>query len=377
MIPVDGRSRTCFGMHLERAMSWRKTRAIQTLASLIGLAASAVSLGHTEGPSRPDEHAPISVMGDHYHEGGEVMFSYRYMTMSMAGNVEGTDSLSPAQISTTVPNRFFGRPMQPPTLRVVPTEMNMDMHMVGSMYAPTDRVTLVGMLSHVTKEMKHVTFAGATGTQTLGTFTTRASGLGDTSLAALVRLRERDAQRLHLTAGFTLPTGDIDAEDEVLAPTGMRPTLRLPYPMQLGSGTYDLTGALTYTRFGERGSWGAQWRSTFRTGDNDEGYRFGDEHRVTAWLSRLLSARLSWSARVEAYDRGNIHGMDPLIVAPVQTADPLKQGATRVDAAVGLNYISPREHRVAFEMVVPLRQDLDGPQLETDWRLTAGYQFTF
>ncbi|MEL7333685.1 MAG: hypothetical protein AAFN12_15670 [Cyanobacteria bacterium J06560_2] len=30
-------------------------------------------------PSRPDSHAPIGVMGDHTHEKGEFMLSYRYM----------------------------------------------------------------------------------------------------------------------------------------------------------------------------------------------------------------------------------------------------------------------------------------------------------
>ncbi len=33
--------------------------------------------------ARPDGHAPISVMGDHYHKKGEFMLSYRYMPMWM------------------------------------------------------------------------------------------------------------------------------------------------------------------------------------------------------------------------------------------------------------------------------------------------------
>lgn len=41
--------------------------------------------------ARPGGHAPIGVMGDHQHGKGELMFSYRYMTMSMHGNRKGTD----------------------------------------------------------------------------------------------------------------------------------------------------------------------------------------------------------------------------------------------------------------------------------------------
>ena len=345
---------------------------------IAAIAASHDAYAQDSAPARPDEHAPISVMGDHYHETGEVMFSYRYMTMSMEGNAIGSDSVSPNTIVTTIPNRFFGLPNQPPTLRVVPTEMTMDMHMLGVMYAPTDRVTLMGMLNHVSKEMTHTTYMGPAGTNVLGTFTTDASGLGDTSLAALIRLREGDENRLHLTLGVSLPTGDIEETAAVLAPNGMRPTLRMPYPMQLGSGTYDLLTGLTYSSFfSDRASWGAQWRSTLRTGDNDEGYSLGDEHRLTAWYSRLVSSRVSWSARLEWFDRANIDGIDPLIVAPVQTADPLYQGASRLDAALGLNFASNAGHRLAFEFIAPLEQDLDGPQLETDWQLTAGYQFSF
>ena len=50
---------------------------------------------------RADDHAPIGVMADHYHEVGEFMFSYRYMSMSMKGNLIGDDSVAPATIAPT------------------------------------------------------------------------------------------------------------------------------------------------------------------------------------------------------------------------------------------------------------------------------------
>ena len=45
-------------------------------------------------PNRPDGHAPINVMGDHYHNKGEWMFSYRIMSMGMEGARSGTKDLS-------------------------------------------------------------------------------------------------------------------------------------------------------------------------------------------------------------------------------------------------------------------------------------------
>lgn len=96
-------------------------------------------------------HAPIGIMGDHVHEKGEVMVSYRYMNMNMQGSRLTGEAISENTIVTTIPNRFFGAPGQPPTLRIVPTEMTMEMHMFGLMYAPSDGVTLMAMLNHVEK----------------------------------------------------------------------------------------------------------------------------------------------------------------------------------------------------------------------------------
>ncbi|MFK7733107.1 MAG: transporter [Pseudomonadales bacterium] len=344
--------------------------AVTRLVCLLGLLAAAH--GHADNLTRPDSHAPIAVMGDHVHHQGEFMFSYRYMHMAMKGNRDGSESLSPEQIVTTVENRFANPPMQPPFLRVVPLEMTMEMHMLGAMYAPNDHITLMLMGSYVEREMDHITFMGPVGSTPLGTFTTETSGFGDTSLSALVRLNSV----LHLTAGWSFPTGDIKETDTILTPMGTTPSPRLPYPMQLGSGTYDPMLGLTYADRGERWGWGAQWRSKFRMGDNDEGYSLGDELRLSAWSSYRLSQSISLSARLEYFDRDNINGIDRMIVAPVQTADPDNHGVERLEGSVGINRLRPgSKHRLALEWAAPISQRLDGPQMETDWTLSLGWQW--
>lgn len=324
--------------------------------------------------TRPDGHAPIGVMGDHFHKQGEWMFSYRYMRMQMEDNRDGTDSLSPTEIATTIPKHIFGNPMQPPTLRVVPTEMTMEMHMLGVMYAPTDSLTLMAMVNYIRKDMDHTTFMGPQGDTVLGSFSTRTSGLGDTTLGALIRLSDKPSSRWHATLGVSLPTGDIEESDAILTPMNTRPSPRLPYPMQLGSGTYDLIAGLTYAGSRAGWGWGSQWRSVVRTGENDEDYTLGDEHGLSGWLSYQLNDRFSTSFRLTYLDRGNIDGRDPVIAAPVQTADPDRHGLKRLEGSLGLNVVLPKEHRVALELNKPLRQDLDGPQLKTDWSLTLGWQ---
>ncbi len=344
--------------------------AVTRLLCLVGLLTALH--GHADNLSRPDSHAPIGVMGDHVHHQGEFMFSYRYMHMAMKGNRDGSTSLSPEQIATAVPNRFANPPMQPPFLRVVPLEMTMDMHMLGAMYAPNDHVTLMLMASYIEREMDHVTFMGPMGSTRLGRFTTETSGFGDTSLSALVRL----SSQWHLTAGWSFPTGEIEETDAILTPMGTTASPRLPYPMQLGSGTYDPIVGLTFAERGERWGWGAQWRSKLRMGNNDEGYSLGDEHKLSAWSSYRISHAVSVSARLEYVDRDNIDGIDPRIRAPVQTADPDNQGIERLDGLLGLNWLLPgSKHRLALEWAVPISQRLDGPQLATDWTLSLGWQW--
>jgi len=327
--------------------------------------------------TRPDSHAPITVMGDHIHKTGEVMFSYRYMHMSMRDNQDGDARMSPEEIVTTVPNRFANPPMMPPTLRVVPTEMTMDMHMLGVMYAPTDRLTLMGMANYQEKDMTHITFAGPMGTARLGTFKTSTSGIGDTVLSAMYGLSEPGAvNRWHATLGVSLPTGSRDEEGRVLTPMDTQPTIRLPYPMQLGSGTYDLVAGMTYGSNSGAWGWGSQLGSVIRLGDNDEGYTLGNEYHLQNWLSYLLSDTISASASAGFFDRGNIDGIDPEIMAPVQTADPSLQGGQRIELGAGMNFMLPaRGHRLALEANIPVYQNLDGPQLEVDWSITLGWQY--
>lgn len=329
------------------------------------------------GMMRADAHAPFGVMGADRMMPGKVMLSYRYMRMEMDGNRIGTDKVSPEEIITSVANRFA----PPPKLRVVPTAMTTDMHMIGAMYAPSTAVTLVAMGTYLEKRMDHVTFQGGSGTTRLGTFTTESSGFGDTKLAGLVRLYDRGGHELHLNAGLSLPTGSIDESDDVLSPMGTRPELRLPYPMQLGSGTYDLIPGLTYKGASGRLGWGAQALGTLRLGENDEDYSLGDRVDVTAWGSYRWAPWMSTSLRISGRHIGRIDGRDPKIAAPVQTADPDFQGGERVDVSVGVNLAGQGGGlagvRVGMELGVPVYQDLNGPQMAGDWslNLTGKYMF--
>lgn len=327
-------------------------------------------------------HAPIGVMADHSHAKGEVMISYRFMKMGMGGNRIGTDAIDPDTIVTSTPNRFAGMPMQPPTLRIVPLDMDMTMHMAGIMYAPSDAVTLMAMGSYRTAEMRHVTYQGGMGTTELGNFTTEVADIGDTTVGAIIPLsKEKNMHEWVVSAALSIPTGSISETDDILTPMGMTPTVTLPYPMQPGSGSWDFKPSTTYRRQDGKISYGAQLGGTIRLETNDAGYKLGDKAHATAWVAYEPANWISLSTRLLAQTQGSVRGQDPMIMGPVQTANPDFHGGQSLDVLFGVNLAgtggAAAGHRLAFEVGVPVLQDLNGPQMERDWSVMLGWQKAF
>lgn len=329
------------------------------------------------------DHAPIGVMADHRHKKGEWMASYRFMHMDMSGNRDGTNSISPDEIVTTVANPFANPPMMPPTLRVVPTDMPMQMHMVGGMYGLTDRITLMAMGMYVSKEMDHITYQGPMGTTRLGEFTTETAGIGDTTIGAIIGLDDGSYEHRQINIGLalSLPTGSIEETDQILTPMGTSPSPRLPYPMQLGSGSFDFKPSFTARSRIGKWSYGAQASAVIRLDENDEGYTLGDVAEATGWLAFEPEPWVSVSGRLKAKSVGQIDGTDALIRAPVQTADPANHGGETLEALFGVNLAGQmgwqKGHRLAAEIGLPILRDLNGPQMETDLTFTLGWQKAF
>ncbi|MBL4804768.1 MAG: transporter [Alphaproteobacteria bacterium] len=325
-------------------------------------------------------HAPIGVMGDHQHDAGEWMLSYRYMRMEMSDMRDGTNDLSPEEIvgnAAAFPNPNAG----PAGFRVIPDEMTMQMHMFGAMYGVTDWFTAMAMANYVKKDMNHITFAGMAGTTRLGEFETEASGWGDTSVGGMFKLYEDDTHHIHLNATLSLPTGSIKEEDAVLTPMGTTPTLRLPYAMQLGSGTYDALPGITYTGHNDVWNWGAQYAATIRLeSENNQNYALGDKHKITGWGGYQFTPWLRATARLTAEHVGDIDGADPMIAAPVTTADPDNYGGKFVEGSLGFNIVPGKAlpgAQMAAEFTAPLYQDLNGPQMKRDYGLMIGLQYAF
>jgi len=308
-------------------------------------------------PARPDANAPAGVMNDHVHHAGHWMLSYKFMYMSMDGMRNGTHGISNQQVL----EQFM----------VTPTDMDMQMHMFGIMYAPTDSINVMAMIPYVRKSMNHLTRTGVR-------FKTESEGLGDISFTSIFKVFDAHRHRLQLNAGMSFPTGSINEKDDT--PAGSNQPL--PYPMQLGSGTVDLIPGITYLGQYGRVSWGSQASATLRVAENSKNYALGDRFDATAWGAWDWFNWISTSARADWQSWGNIDGANPALnPAMVPTADPDRQGGNRLDLLFGLNFYVPegptfvKGQRLAVEFGFPVYQDLDGPQLETDWVLWVGWQY--
>lgn len=312
--------------------------------------------------SRPDGHAPISVMADHYHRKGGWMFSYRFMNMNMESLLSGDETIS----NTDAHNAGY---------RVTPLKMPMQMHMFGAMYAPSDKITLLTMVNVVKNEMD-LQMRMASGM--IVPFATASSGFGDVKLGMIYKFINKNRQSLHGNVTFSLPTGSIAEMDKT--PMSAPNEIQLPYPMQIGSGTFDTNLGLTYLGQNEFVSWGSQLNTTIRFGTNTDDYAFGNKLSLNNWFAVKATDWLSFSGRLEGKFVSKIRGVNPnLTPMMVTTADTQNSGGTFINSGFGFNLLAPKgklkDLRLGFEYATPLYQKINGIQLKQQETITVGLQY--
>ena len=304
---------------------------------------------------RPDGHAPISVMGDHYHNKGDFMFSYRFMPMWMDGNLRAQNGID----LSTIHEDFM----------IAPLKMQMTMQMLGIMYAPSDHLTLMVMGNHITNTMDLQTRMG-------GSFTGSSGGFGDVSIAGLVRILNRNRQSLHANLGISIPAGDIDQRGN----TPAMDNAPLAYPMQLGSGTWDPVFGITYFGQGNFLSWGLQLKSKWRTGKNSKDYTLGNALESVAWIAGKTSNWLSLSASLKHTILGSIRGTDSdLNPMMMPLFDAENSGRQELYLGIGANFYVPsgplKNFRIGVEVSNPVYQHVIGIQMKNKAVATVGFQY--
>ncbi len=253
----------------------------------------------------------------------------------------------------------------------VPESMDMTMTMLGLMYAANDSLTLSASLPWISNSMKMRTNLGQR-------FTMDSSGIGDANVGADVVAWQLGEQRVSCGLSVGIPTGSITETGGMPG----APATRLEYPMQLGSGTWDVSGRADWRMRNDPYTYGVGLAGTTRTGHNSEGYALGDRFEATAWGAQEWSSSWSSSVRLTAARWANVRGADPALDPMMSpTNDRALQAGQRVDGALGVNWL-PFSGRISGSVVglefgVPLAQDLDGPQLSEEWFATLHVGISF
>lgn len=310
--------------------------------------------------NRADSYAPTGIMGDHLHPKGGLMISLKYMNMAMSDNLRGSDEIADDEI--------FQEYM------VAPQEMTMQMYMLGIMYAPSDKLTLMLMQNIAMREMDLTArMSMPNGMTMLRDFSTSSDGLGDLKLGVLYGLLAKERISFHLNGQLNFPIGDIQNRDA----TPMMADAKLPYAMQLGSGTFDITLGGTLKGSSNQFSWGLQQLNTIRTGMSSEDYRFGNIYQISSWLAYGISQKVSTSIRIAAQSEGEIEGADPeLNPMMVTTADTANYGGELVRGSAGLNVLLVNNSLIlGAELGLPLYQNYNGIFMEEDLTLQLSAKY--
>ena len=323
---------------------------------------------HHQGPP-----LPAGVMFGHMmHNPGELMVGYRYAYTNQTGAMQsGGHAVSDASLLNTACGGY--------QCATRPSEMSMNMHMLDLMYAPTDWLNLMLMPQIMDMKMSLSEVPGATAANSHGGGHS-SGGLGDTLMAAMIKVFDVPGHHLHLGLGVSAPTGStevtVDGQDT--------PTSELQdYGMQLGSGTWDFRPSLTYTGQFEDWSWGAQLSGVKRMqNQNRVGYALGDAFTSTAWGSFNIINGLSASVRGIYTEQGAIKGQFNRAHSLTSSVDYAgNYGGRFWDVGFGLNAVLPAGplagHHLSVEWVQPVADDFNGHQLEREGTLNATWSFGF
>ncbi len=253
---------------------------------------------------------------------------------------------------------------------IAPTNLLDQRFELEAIFGFNRRLDLYMVLPYTAREMDQDLSLG-------GQTTIESSGLDDVQIGGVFRSHEKGPTRLSFMAGVSIPTGQVDVTDDYAGASG---TI-LPYPMQLGTGTFDLLpGVMLESRLsGMRVGARASGRIHLE-GAHDEGWFRSNSMRLDLWASKKIAKDLRSSLRAEANWWGDLHGAHADMV-PLRNPleDALRQGGSRVTLYGGLSkdLNSEGNSRLELEIGMPVEEWLDGPALSQDWTVVFGWRLRF
>lgn len=321
-----------------------------------------------------NDNAPSGVMISHVHEKNQWMFSYRFMNMNMSDVMSGTKDKAQSEV-------FLNYLM-------APQSMKMNMHMLMAMYGITNHFTVMAMFNYFSNSMDMAMFSNSTHQHNSSSISTvsstamnmKSSGLSDVKLHLLYGLLDKNNHKLLFSLGLNLPLGSIQKTGN--ADDMAYPNSRLPYMMQLGSGTFDLMPCLNYLFQYNDLTASAQFSSVLRTNTNSIGYHYGNEFALNTWMAYSWHQNISSSVRAEGLLGQTISGQDNTVYYYNEpSANPNNYGGEKVNLFVGSKYQFQnnflKNNQLSLEYGLPIYQNLNGLQLKTQQLFNVAWNYKF
>jgi len=322
---------------------------------------------------------PMNIPGGGVPETHEFRFKITPIFMRMEGLRDGTSRVDGASL--------LGMPAMGKSMAV---QENMDMAMlnISAGYSFSDDF-FAGVMAMYQDNRMDMRFNSMMQMMTgVSGYTMESGGFADTMLMAKYRLFADDplipTSQASVFVGLSLPTGSIN-ERNATHPLAMRQTELLPYGMQLGSGTFDPMIGLLYQGSSSPLWWGLNGTFTGRVHDNDRNYRLGNKINADAYLMYQLrydtvfevQLNYDWQGRIRGEADEALTGASGRAVkgdpnSPYMTPlwDPTHYGGHNLFTTLGVQWQPAPLHILNLQVGLPLYRDLNGPQLERDWRVS-------
>ena len=322
--------------------------------------------------------APSGVMFSHMlPKAGDMMVGVRYSYMQQAGDMyHATGRVSDYRIV----NEACGPYLQ---CTYTPKDMTMNMYMVDLMYAPTDWLTLMLMPQFMSMDMHLRRLDGAPPPSPDDIHASHGAnpyhaqgGVGDIYFSGMFKLFEAPGHKLHVTLGFTAPTGSVNQKSNGNSDFEH-------YGMQLGSGTWNFWPSLTYNGFEGDFNWGAQASTIAVLEDyNSSGFAFGNLFQASTWGGYQIQDWLTGSIRALYTFQDSIDGQYPKPFVPTGPMDmPQSYGGQYLDIGFGLNAMVQSGdfagNHFGVEWLQPAYNDFNGYQLDRTGTLFATWGLSF
>lgn len=303
------------------------------------------------------------------------LFSYEFRYLDVGKYQTGTKRLSFDDVLFSTGETRTGS-----NFPIVPTFIKQRVHSFSIGRELSNKVSLSVTLPVVSQETAHISSV-----PDFEEFVLESKGVGDIALLGRYKIHRSATASASIGAGISFPSGSITKMGDTPR-DGMGSLERLPYTMQIGSGTYDFLATASYEK--DVGDWavGANGSATLRTGMNKNNYRLGNNYGIELTARFKGWARFHPGLSINIRTTDYITGQDETLLVPntpypfgANITDPGNFGGEKaqlggnvrvcLNDSCGLN--------INLKASMPIYQNLNGIQQRERFSVSSAISYSF